>query len=81
MGDQTYCVVAVDSEPKVTIITASYTNLHFGVDRSLYIVRRCYPDLDISRKGLRSAPIRWEMAIGLIGLELQAGLAKSGHDS
>lgn len=79
MGDRTYCVVAVDSKPKVTIITASYTNLHFGVDSSLYIVGRCYPDLDISREELRSAPIRWEIAIGLIGLEQQLRLAKSGH--
>lgn len=72
MGDNT-CAVAVEPDAKVAIITASHAKHHFGVDRSLFIVRQCYPDLDISREEVEGivrrcrpclsidpAPIRWE---------------------
>lgn len=52
IGDLT-CAVAVDPELKVAIVTAPHAELHFGVDRSLFIVRQCYPDLNTSGEELR----------------------------
>lgn len=70
IGDET-CAVAGDE--RTAVIVASHANHHFGVDRSLFIVRRCRPDLNVTREEMElvvrvcrpclsidPAPIRWE---------------------